>query len=256
MRPVIIIPVRGRVIQLNNLISSISGQTVDFPTTYVAYHGRRSDYWAHERVHYVPPCGKKETWCKGRLVNDVASRLHTRSETIIIQIDADMILAPNALELVLDEFSKEPRSFVIAENRSLPKDYAPFLPMGMIPWEELYEKAIHIPFSQGKRSIGPPSESRGCLQAYPLSWLADIGGHDENLEIYGADDVDLWRRAKLSKLNCVKLGPIMLHQYHEIDYVDEEQLKRIKNANERYSTRAHMERRIKRNGKRNPFSDD
>jgi len=122
-------------------------------------------------------------------------------------MDADMILAPNFLAVVLERLKEEPPALVLCRSSDLPQHTR--LPNKS---EELMGVFNRLHVLARLR----PRFGTGGIQAARRSFFFDIRGYDEDLLWWGAIDGDVVNRARLAGLQIewVEDRTAMLHQWH------------------------------------------
>ncbi len=125
----------------------------------------------------------------------------------IMTMDADMILAPNFLSVVLATLEQHAPALVLCRSSDLPATAT--LPRNTAHLQVAFEQLRAV-----SRLRGP--SGTGGIQAAPRSFFFDIRGYDEDLQWWGAMDGDLVNRARLMQLSVVWIEQqtAMLHQWH------------------------------------------
>lgn len=114
-------------------------------------------------------------WIKGLAFNTALKR--SPSATHVINLDADIVLHPGALQLMAVQLQKYGAVVLI------PGELAP-------PFRGIVD---------AKRRAVPRDEwSLGGCVAYPKDWLLETRGIDEEFVGWGNQDVEIWDRAQLS----------------------------------------------------------
>ena len=121
-------------------------------------------------------------------------------------MDADMILAPNFLSVVVESLLHKP-ALVLCRISDLP-------PQAQIP--DNTDELLHS-FDQFLATTQlRPRYGTGGIQAAARSFFFDIRGYDEGLKWWGAMDGDVVNRARLKGLaiDWIEDRHAMLHQFH------------------------------------------
>jgi len=128
-----------------------------------------------------------EPWREGRALNIGIKRAET---PYILTTNADLIFAPNFVEVVLGKLVENPKRLVICDRIDLD-----------IRGEEI-----------GK---APPHYYGTCLGT-TLEWWVKVRGFDERYKVWGRVDHDLHNRAKTDGLEIVNADKTSAwHQYHK-----------------------------------------
>ena len=146
-----------------------------------------------------------DPWRKPLALN-VGLRATDPALRFVMTLDADMILAPGFLAVVLDTLREDPNRLVLCRASDL-------------------DARTSLPLPERLRDAYPQLAARarlrghhgtGGIQAAPRSFFFDVRGYDEDLVWWGAEDGDMVRRAELSGLTRVWIcdRTSMLHQWH------------------------------------------
>lgn len=258
MKIVTITPHRDRLPQFANHLRSLAYQTRPPDQAIVSSHGDTQEtrraivdlMHDHLDAAGVP----KQFWSVGEpadpwrkpLCVNFAVRRTAEDVDVVATFDVDMILHPETLAEVERVFAGNPRSYVMCPNRSLP----PGAPWPGWTYDELRSRARTVTW-EGKRSPGgPPSEGWGAMQAATREWWFDVRGLDEDMELWGSEDHDLLKRAKMSGLTSKWLPRELaaLHQWHEAHQnLKTPEIKRAKARNHLLSTQRLKKGQFRRN---------
>ena len=137
----------------------------------------------------------REPWCKPRALN-VGIRLTDGDAPFLMTMDADIILATNFLEVTLTALKQEPDSMVLCQTSDLPQSVA----LGSAPGSFL---ASFERLRRRARLRG--TFGTGGIQAAKREFFLTVGGYDEDLSWWGAEDGDMVHRARLIRFGEVKL---------------------------------------------------
>jgi len=213
----------------------------------------------------IHPRSKDKYWNKCRALNHCI-RQTSEDTDIIMQLDVDMILHPDHVAIAADRFDQGGRILYQCFNRSLTEPVILHEGHGQKAadqWEALKPLSRYVPtgaeLEEPRHSNpydvdGPPSKAHGPCQAAHRAWWYYIGGYDENINGWGADDADIVRRASLTGRRTV-WAPDDIHLYHQKHprlhqgVSEEERKERMKHNlhNRRYSYRKYGEKSYRRN---------
>ena len=210
----VVIPVRNRAGQrLRNALRSLSWQSAGRPVqVLVVSHGSEpdvnrelSEICDKETATLITVGNSTQPWNKPFALN-VGIRA-TPEVPLVMTMDADMILAPNFLTVVLERLKGEPPALVLCRSSDLPRQAS--LPTNS---EELRDAFNRLRVLARLR----PRYGTGGIQAARRSFFFNIRGYDEDLLWWGAMDGDLVNRACLAGLaiEWIEDRTVMLHQWH------------------------------------------
>lgn len=211
----VVIPVRNRAGQrLRNSLRSLYWQTGGRPAQVIVVsfgstlhiNKELSSLCAEEAAKLIiigDPC---RPWNKSLALN-VGIRATLPEVPLLATMDADMILAPSFLEVVLERLQRDPPALVLCRISDLP---------ARIPMPP--EKTQLLAAFAGLQSLTRlrPRFGSGGFQAARRAFFFDIRGYDEDLHWWGAMDKDLVNRARLAGLDIewIEERTAMLHQWH------------------------------------------
>ena len=227
MRIATVTPHRGRVKALEHHLRSLVNQTRPPDLSVVVSHGdtledRRAIVGVMGRTldgGYIPKqfwsaADEGVPWAKPLAVNWGVRRVPSTVD-IVISIDVDCIFHPLTLERLEKEFEIRPSCFVMCPNLSLPEGAVP----DDRPWtfEELRAHGRLVRWRGHREDIGPMSHGVGALQAAPREWWHRVRGLDEEMALWGSEDIDLAKRAARTGLSWrwIPMPLASLHQWHE-----------------------------------------
>jgi hypothetical protein len=126
-------------------------------------------------------------------------------------MDADMVLAPNFFEVVVERLRKEPPALILCRISDLPAHV-------LLPRDG--EKLMCAFDTLRAVTQLRPRYASGGIQAARRAFFFDIRGYDEDLLWWGAMDGDLVNRARLMGLEItwIEDRTAMLHQWHPRKY--------------------------------------
>jgi glycosyltransferase involved in cell wall biosynthesis len=210
----VVIPVRNRAGErLTNALRSLCWQSAGRPAqVIVVSHGSEpdinrelSEICDKVTATLIAVGNSAQPWNKPLTLN-VGIRA-TPEVPFVMTMDADMILAPNFLTVVLERLKGEPPALVLCRSSDLPQHTR--LPNKS---EELMDAFNRLRVLARLR----PRFATGGIQAARRSFFFDIRGYDEDLLWWGAMDGDLVNRARLAGLaiEWIEDRTVMLHQWH------------------------------------------
>jgi hypothetical protein len=179
-----------------------------------------------------------QPWNKPLALN-TGIRMTSPKLPFIMTMDADMILAPNFLAVVLERLRHQPPALVLCRISDLPQHI--LLPSDPAELQQVFGLVRHQ--TRLRSHTGS-----GGIQAATRSFFFEIRGYDEDLLWWGAMDGDILNRARLMRMRIewVENRTTMLHQWHPRkhgilqDHRDIEQAKRCWMRNhELVRSRAH-----------------
>lgn len=218
----IIIPLRNRRgPRLRNCVKSIVNQTLQPLEIIVADYGSTEE--GHKEimkdledfdcsVYYYPT---DEVWNLSKARNMGIRRSNTECENAAV-IDADLILEPKVMETLSQAHTLRTCSYISCFIRMLmPK-----------PWPDKFndtpeEFCLPEDFAKLKKMKFWASAGWGGIVSAPRSWLFSVRGFDERMKFWGAEDMDLWRRAGLADMDRYRLNDLerkeseVYHQWHD-----------------------------------------
>jgi len=205
----VIIPVKNRGENLKKNVKSLLRQTFDkkdFEIIVVDYGGEDNSEemlkkFKDKRIKYIY-VDRKGIW------NPSHSRnigIKSSKGELIICVDADMVLAPEVLEVVYEDFKKREKSV-------------------------FYQMAIRNIMKDGSIKLYPAGVFAGYFYATNRKNWFKVRGFDERMAGYGYEDEDLIIRMK--RIGVLQYGfPLTLkifHQYHEMSPGEETYVNRLK----------------------------
>ena len=215
----VVIPVRNRAgPRLRNALGSLNWQVAGRPAQIVVVsHGSQPEV-NRELQELCDTAGatlimvgdRMQPWNKPFALN-TGIRATLPEVPFVMAMDADMILAPNFLTVVLDRLRREPPALVLCRISDLPQHVS--LPSDRETLRERFER-----FHAMTRLR--PCTGTGGIQAARRSFFFDIRGYDEDLLWWGAMDGDMVNRARLAGLEIewIEGRTAMLHQWHPRKY--------------------------------------
>jgi len=217
-----VIPLRNRRgPRLRNCVKSMVNQTLQPLEIIIADYGSTEE--GHEEImkdledfdcsiYYYPT---DEEWNLSKARNMGIRRTNAQCENVAV-IDADLILEPRVMEVLSKAHTSRPRSFISCFIRMLmPKSWPD--EFNDIP-EDL---CLPEDFVKLKNVKFWPSAGWGGLVSAPRSWLFSVRGFDERMKFWGAEDMDLWKRASLVGMDQYRLNDLereeveVYHQFHD-----------------------------------------
>ncbi|MBX2998650.1 MAG: glycosyltransferase family 2 protein [Caldilineaceae bacterium] len=211
----VVIPIRNRAGQrLRNTLAGLRWQSAGIPAQIlVVSHGSRPEIDSELRAICAENCATlipigapSEPWNKPLALN-AGIRASAADLPFVMTMDADMILAPNFLEVVLRRLQQSPPALALCRISDLPQDaHLPTDPAELRRAFEHLRRRTHL-----RRQTGS-----GGIQAAARSFFFEIRGYDEDLLWWGAMDGDMLIRARAMKLEHAWLEEqtAMLHQWH------------------------------------------
>lgn len=210
----VVIPVRDRWgASLRNALASLSWQTAGRPAAVIVVSlgsrpevDRRLAGLCAETGAVLLAAGcPSEPWNKPLALN-LGIRAAPVDVPALMVMDADIILAPNFLAVVLERLREEQRRFLICRCLDLPRDTK--LPSDPVELATAYE-------SLRAQASPRPRGSTGAIQASLRSFFFEARGYDEDLSWWGAMDNDMVERAQTAGLAVEWIdGSSLLHQWH------------------------------------------
>jgi glycosyltransferase involved in cell wall biosynthesis len=211
----VIIPVRDRAgARLRNTLRSLQWQLAGPPAeVMVVSHGSRPDVdgdlekvCRNEGGTLITVGSPADPWNKSLALNTGIRR--TKPEVpFLMTMDADMVLSPDFLGVVVERLMKDPPALVLCRISDLPPQT--FLPLD---GEQLLQSFDRLRAVTQLRS----RSASGGIQAASRSFFFAIRGYDEDLTWWGAMDGDILNRAHLMGLviEWIEDRTTMLHQWH------------------------------------------
>jgi hypothetical protein len=211
----VVIPVRDRAgLRLRNSLRSLNWQSIGRPAQVVVVsHGSQSEVdrelstiCDEEGATLITVGAPSQPWNKPLALN-VGIRATLPEVPFVMTMDADMILAPNFFDVVLERLRKDPPSIVLCRISDLPA-------CARIPGN--YEQLLRVFDNLCRIARLRPRYGSGAIQASRRSFFFDIRGYDEDLLWWGAMDGDMVSRARLAGLEIewIEHRTAMLHQWH------------------------------------------
>ena len=217
-----VIPLRNRRgPRLRNCVKSMVNQTLQPLEIIIADYGSTEE--GHEEImkdledfdcsiYYYPT---DEEWNLSKARNMGIRRTNAQCENVAV-IDADLILEPRVMEVLSQAHASRARSYISCFIRMLmPKSWPD--EFNDIP-EDL---CLPEDFVKLKNMKFWTSAGWGGLVSAPRSWLFSVRGFDERMKFWGAEDMDLWRRASLVGMDQYRLNDLereeveIYHQWHD-----------------------------------------
>jgi glycosyltransferase involved in cell wall biosynthesis len=211
----VIIPIRNRAGQrLRNTLAGLHWQSAGVPAQIlVVSHGSRPEIDGELRIlcaetgaTLIPIGAPSQPWNKPLALN-AGIRATAAELPFVMTMDADMILAPDFLEVVLRRLQQQPPALALCRISDLPEEAR--LPTDPSELRQAFDRLRQI--TRLRRPTGS-----GGIQAAARSFFFEIRGYDEDLLWWGAMDGDMLIRARLMKLEHAWLEDqtVMLHQWH------------------------------------------
>lgn len=211
----VIIPIRNRAGQrVRNALRSLNWQSAGRPQEIVLVsHGSRPEIdkelkqICQEQGASLLSIGTpSDQWNKPLALN-VGIQATSPEIPFLMTMDADMILAPNFLTIVLQKLSKRSPAFVLCRSSDLPQHV-------LLP-----DNPERLRNSLGELSTKANLRGRygtGGIQAANRSFFFEVRGYDEDLVWWGGMDGDMVQRALLSGLSIewIEDRTVMYHQWH------------------------------------------
>lgn len=150
--------------------------------------------------------GSDDSWNKPLALN-VGLRATAREVPFCAVLDADIVLAPDALATVVGRLQADPPALVLCRILDLPE-------RARIPDDP---DALLRSYAALRGLTTPrPRHGTGALQAARRDFFFAVRGYDEDLLWWGAMDGDMVARARLSGLSVEWIDDrtSMLHQWH------------------------------------------
>jgi len=248
-----VIPLRNRWgPRLRNCVKSVVNQTLQPLEIIIADYGSTEE--GHKEImkdledfdcsiYYYPT---DEMWNLSRARNLGIRRSNPRCENVAL-IDADLILEPRVLEVLSQAHASRPRSYISCFIwMLLPKiwpHYKEFMDncetsgQSRADCVAKYRKLYPGKLDEGPDDFGFPhdfaklknlaygeSAGRGGLVSAPRDWFFKVRGFDERMKLWGAEDNDLWKRARLDGMDCYRINDLgetdaeIYHQFHKDCY--------------------------------------
>ncbi len=211
----VIISVRGRAGQrLKNTLASLNWQSSGRPKQIVVVslgsspkiNKELTDICAENASKLITIGDPSDPWNKPYALN-VGIKATKPQIPYLMTMDADMVLAPNFLGVVLERLKRKPPTLVLCRSSDLPQD-------ACLPEDE--QILMNSFYRLQKLTSLRPEWGPGGIQAAQRSFFFDIRGYDEDLLWWGAMDRDLVQRAKIAglKIEWVEDRTVMLHQWN------------------------------------------
>ncbi len=212
----VVIPVRNRAgARLRNALSSLGWQTAGPPAQVIVVSSGSRPEIDRELAAICAACGAElltvgdpsQPWNKPFALN-CGIRATRPDIAALMVMDADMILAPNFLEVVKARLARRPPALVLCRSSDLPAGTA------------FPDRAEQLLASFDRLRAASTLRGRsgtGGIQAAQRSFFFEIRGYDEDLAWWGAMDGDVVNRARLMQLEIawVEAQTTMLHQWHD-----------------------------------------
>ncbi|HEY3499160.1 MAG TPA: glycosyltransferase family 2 protein, partial [Polyangiaceae bacterium] len=210
----VVIAIRDRAgARVRNALASLSWQQPRPAEVIVVSQGSRGEIDAELRAICAEAGARllvtgrlEDPWCKPLALN-VGIRATNEHSRYVMTMDADMILAPNFLGVVVEALSREPRAFVMCQISDLGR-------MTRVPGApRALEEALP---RLRRRSRLRGVHGSGAIQAARREFFFEVRGYDEDMIWWGAEDGDMVARAERSGMSIewVTGRTYMLHQWH------------------------------------------
>jgi hypothetical protein len=211
----VIIPVRDRSGQrLKNTLVSLNWQSIGRPMQIVVVscgsnpliNKELSEICTDHATELITVGDPIDPWNKPYALN-VGIQATKPEAPYLMTMDADMILAPNFLAVVLERLKRKPPAIVLCRSSDLPQKVC--LPEN---GPNLMNEFAGLQRLTSLR----PEWGPGGIQAVKRSFFFDIRGYDEDFVWWGAMDRDMVCRARLTGLvtEWIEDRTAMLHQWH------------------------------------------
>ncbi len=211
----VVIPVRNRAgKRLENTIASLKWQSKGPPAQIIVVsygsepeiNNELSKTFSRNGNILLTEGTPKDPWNKSLALN-IGIRATNLGIPFVMTMDADMILAPNFLEIVIERLNKAKSALILCRSSDLPQD---------IPLTETDRTLLNEFLKLKRRSTLRPQWGPGGIQAASRHFFFEIQGYDEDLLWWGAMDKDLVQRAKTAGLTIdwIEEHTTMLHQWH------------------------------------------
>lgn len=211
----VVIPVRNRAGQrLRNTLAGLTWQSAGVPAQIlIVSHGSRAEIDRELQTicdegdaTLIPIGAPSQPWNKPLALN-AGIRATAPDLPFVMTMDADMILAPNFLDVLLRRLQQPPPALALCRISDLPQDA--HLPTDPAELQRAFEPLR-------RRTRLRHQTGSGGIQAAARSFFFEIRGYDEDLLWWGAMDGDMLIRARAMKLEHAWLEEqtAMLHQWH------------------------------------------
>ena len=211
----VVIPVRDRAGQrLRNTLRSLQWQSAGAPAEVVVVsHGSRPEIdreletlCGDEGARLISLSRPSEPWNKCVALNTGIRRSPAAAD-FLMTMDADIVLAPDFLLVVIERLRQHPPALVLCRISDLPAQ-------ACLPSDR--DALLHA-FDRLRPSTSLRSRcGSGGIQAAARAFFFAIRGYDEDLAWWGAMDGDILNRARLMglELDWIEHRTAMLHQWH------------------------------------------
>jgi hypothetical protein len=154
------------------------------------------------RLILVPP--SPLPFNKSRAIN-VAIQLTLNDADFVMQTDADMIFEHNFLEILVRAGIQFFPSLVLCSARAISQERA--------AGAEVLDPRTDY---EAIRSLSLPISGVGGCMCAPRAWWFRVRGYDERYTLWGHEDDDILKRAKLDGLSQVGIADrtSLIHQWH------------------------------------------
>lgn len=183
-----------------------------------------------------------DPWNKPLALN-IGIRQVSPAVPYIMTMDADMILAPNFLSVVLGILQQHPPTLVLCRSADLPRHIS--LPD---------PHHLRARFSRlQKQSRLRSRTGTGGIQAATREFFYDIRGYDEDLLWWGAMDGDIVNRARLVGLRVewIEDRTTMLHQWHRRKHQSLQEAQQVAQARNHWLRNHELVRQRAESARRN-----
>lgn len=211
----IVVPVRNRWgARLRNCIRSLELQSLQPLEIIVADYGSTEE--GHRKIlrtledancsiYYYPT---EKTWNLARARNMGIRHSDPNCMNVAV-IDADLVLETRVIEILATAHASRIRSYISCFIRMLRSTFQP--------------RELRMPedFPKLKKIKFWASAGWGGLVSASRSWLFSVRGFDERMKFWGAEDIDLWKRAGLAGMDRYRLNDLereeaeIYHQWHD-----------------------------------------
>ncbi|MCB0253958.1 MAG: glycosyltransferase family 2 protein [Anaerolineae bacterium] len=211
----VVIPVRDRAGQrLRNALRSLAWQEAGKPAQVLvvsqgsqpAIDRELASLCRDEGVQFHAFGQPAQSWNKPLALN-YGIRHSDDAIPFLMTMDADMVLAPNFLAVVLEHLQRGPDTLVLCRSADLSRDAV--LPANGGDLLHAFDRLRSLAVLRGRSGTGG-------IQAARRSFFFQVRGYDEDLLWWGAMDGDMVNRAQLAGLDIcwIEDRTAMLHQWH------------------------------------------
>ncbi|MCI0537622.1 MAG: glycosyltransferase family 2 protein [Verrucomicrobiales bacterium] len=249
----VLIPVRDRAGgRLRNALRSLEWQSAGPPASVllvshgssVAINDELTLLCSEHGARLITVGHPSEPWNKSLALN-IGIQSSSREIPHLMMMDADMILAPTFLQVVMDTLTCQPESLVLCRSSDLPQGAA---------LEEEPEALVASLSRLRSLSLLRPRYGTGGIQVGPRTFFFDVRGYDEDFVWWGAMDGDMVARARLAGLRTVWIDDrtFMLHQWHPKKFRALTGATEVAAARQAWKRNHHLVAQRKNKARRNP----